>query len=286
MLIQVIQNRFDNQLKEYSVDLSKLVQSPLDMSKDKAPLFQCLSLLSASEPKRDQKNYDKSFALILDFDSAVSISEFEEKYKQYQFYLYTTASHTNYNNRFRAILPLKFSVSYKVFSDKIFLECLEVFFPGIDKSSFKNFHIFPIIPTDKTQEYYYKINSGELWSFELLEKNYKRIQRKKKSMEMLKKMQRDYSKEINSSNIMSEQGKRNYKNAVIENIKKELKLIPQFQNGSRYNSLVSVTGKMCSAKYPSGGYIFELWDIKDWILGHTRGKNVENMVENIFRKRG
>lgn len=285
MQIQVIKNRFDNQLKEYSVDLSKLVESPLEMSKDNAPLYQTISLLSASEPKRDQKNYDKSFALILDFDGAVSISEFEQKYKQYQFYLYTTASHTNYNNRFRAILPLKFSVSYKVFSDKVMIECLEVFFPGIDKSSFKNFHIFPIIPTDKTQEYYYKINTGELWSFELLEKNYKRLERKKKSMEMLKKMNREDNKTRKNSN-MNEQQKINYKNAVIENIKKELKLIPQFQNGSRYNSLVSVTGKMCSAKYPSGEYIFELWDIKDWILGHTRGKNVENMVENIFRKRG
>lgn len=282
MIAQVISNRFDNVLREFDICPKKMVEQPTNLPKDKCSLVKFVTVLPSSNGKRTQENYDKVLALELDFDSNVSIKEFQERYSKFEYYLYTTSSHSKHNNKFRVIVPLKFPVSFRVYSDKLFLECLTIFWEGIDVSSFKNFHNMPNKPQNG-EEYYYKINTGEFWSFELLEKNYKRLERKKKSIELLRKMQKDDNKK--NSNL-SEHQKNCYKNAVLENIRKELKAIPQYQNGSRYNSLVSVTGKMCSAKYPDGEYIFELWDIKDWIIGHTKGKNVENMVEQIFRKRG
>lgn len=284
MNIQVIKNRFDNQLKEYHVDLSKLVQYPLNVPKDKCMLFKCLSLLPISNGRRTQENYDKILALELDFDSNISIKEFEEKYKQFEYYLYTTSSHSRHNNKFRVIVPLKFPVSFKLYSDKLFIECLTIFWEGIDSSCFKNFHNMPNKPQNG-EEYYYKINSGELWSFELLEKNYKRLERKKKSMELLRKMQKEDSKKINSSNIMSEQGKRNYKNKVCVELYKELNSIPRFKTGDRYNKLCSITGKFVNAKFPDESFIFEDREILDTIREHTNDKAVEKMVHSFLTRR-
>lgn len=284
MLIQTIKTRFDNQLKEYSVDLSKLVQSPLSVPKSQCMLFKCLSLLPTSNGRRTQENYDKVLALELDFDSNVSIKEFEEKYSKFEYYLYTTSSHSKHNNKFRVIVPLAFSVSFKVYSDKIMKECLTIFWEGIDSSCFANFHNMPNKPQNG-EEYYYKINTGELWSFELLQTQYKRLERKKKSMELLRKMQKDETNKRNSSNIMSEQGKRNYKNKVSVELFRELNKIPRFKTGDRYNKLCSITGKFVNAKFPDKSFIYEDQEIIETIRSHTNDKSVEKMVHSFLTRR-
>lgn len=284
MIAQIISNRFDNILKPYDISLSKLVEQPTNVSKDKCVLMKFVTVLPTSNGKRAAENYDKVLALELDFDSNVSIKEFEQKYKQFQFYLYTTSSHSKNNNKFRVIVPLKFEVSFRVYSDKIMKECLTIFWEGIDSSCFANFHNMPNKPQNG-EEYYYKINTGELWSFELLQVNYKRLERKKKSMELLRKMQKEDSNKRNSTNIMSEQGRINYKNKVSVELFRELNNIPRFKTGSRYNKLCSITGKFVNAKYPDESFIYEDQEIIETIRSHTNDKSVEKMVHSFLTRR-
>lgn len=44
--------------------------------------------------------------IILDIDNGITIEEFNEQYKEYEYLLYTTWSHTKEHNKFRVILPL------------------------------------------------------------------------------------------------------------------------------------------------------------------------------------
>lgn len=273
MICQIIKNRFDNILQQYDLAVSEAIKTPVNVKKEDCPLWKFVTI---KENKRSSENYDKILALELDFDGTVSIKEFEEKYKKFEFFLYTTSSHSSVNNKFRVIVPLAFPVVFSIYQDRIMKECLVRFFEGIDKSCFANFHNVPNKPQTEGEQYYYKINLGEKFSFELLRKEYKRIQRKEQHKQMMKPEQ---------PKNMTEHQRNCYKNAALVNLKKELSEIPAYKNGSRYNSLCSVTGKMCSAKYPEGEFLFELVEIKEWILGHTHDRRVESMIESLYRKR-
>lgn len=62
--------------------------------------------------------------VVLDIDSGTSIETFKDVFKDYTYYLHTTKRHTEKNNRFRVIIPLKYKLSlpaevYKEFMTNI-----------------------------------------------------------------------------------------------------------------------------------------------------------------------
>ena len=156
---------------------------------------------------------------------------------------------------------------------------LASFFKNVDKSCFKNFHNMPNKPVS-TQDYEWFYNQGELFSFKLLEQEYARRLRDSKLDQNLKK-----TRNLKKNSEMSKFQKAKYKEIAYNNLKKELDNIPTVQTGSRYNSLLSVCGKFCSAKYPDNQYVFEEDEIRQIILTHTDDKNVRKMIVDLLRKR-
>jgi len=279
MLVQIIKNRFSTDLIECEVDIEKMIKNPLNKKKEDCPLW---SFITTTEKKRSQENYDKIHALLLDFDSCVSIREFQQKYSKFNYFLYTTSSHIKgVNDKFRVILPLKYPIPYIKLHDKFLKKSLETFFDGVDSSCFSNFHNMPNVPTHNPEDYEYFINSGETFCMSLLENLYKKFERNAN----IKKQMKNVAKKDYTNSNLSENSRLCYYNAVVENLRKELNQIPTYKTGSRYNSLVSITGKFCAAKYPDGLFIFDLEEIKEWIKTNCRDKAVIKMVENLYQKR-
>lgn len=279
MLAQIIKNRFSTDLIECEVDIEKMIKNPLNKKKEDCPLW---SFITTTEKKRSQENYDKIHALLLDFDGSISIRDFQQKYSNFHYFLYTTSSHIKgVNDKFRVIVPLKYPIPYIKLHDKLLKKSLETFFDGVDSSCFSNFHNMPNVPTHDPKDYEYFINSGETFCMSLLENLYKKFERKaniKKQMKNINRAETNFIK-------MTQSARTAYYNAVVENLRKELNKIPTYKTGSRYNSLVSITGKFVNAKYPDGLYIFDLEEIKEWIKTNCRDKNVLKMVQNLYQKR-
>ncbi len=279
MRAQIIKNRFSTDLIECDVDILEVIKKPLSLEKEKCPLW---SFITTKDKKRNQENYDKIHALLLDFDSCVSIREFQQKYSKFSWFLYTTSSHIKgVNDKFRVILPLKYPIPFIKLHDKFLKKSLEIYFEGIDSSCFSNFHNLPNLPKHDPNDYEYIVNSGETFCMSLLESLYKKFERKANIKKQLRNINRAETNFIK----MTQSARTAYYNAVVENLRKELNQIPNYKTGNRYNSLVSITGKFCSAKYPDGLYIFDLEEIKEWIGSNCRDKNVLKMVQNLYQKR-
>lgn len=74
---------------------------------------------------RSRENVLNNFnCIVLDIDNGVSIDSFQDVFKTYKYYLYTTKRHTPENNRFRVIIPIKYELdlnpnSYKEFMTNV-----------------------------------------------------------------------------------------------------------------------------------------------------------------------
>lgn len=280
MIAQVIKNRYKTQLIQADISVLEAIKSPFTFQKEECPLWKFVTLKDGSKPERCGENFDKVLAIELDFDAHIFIQDFKKKYEKFEFYLYTTSSHVKgLNEKFRVIIPLAEPILYSMYQDKILIESLAGLFKGVDKSCFKNFHNMPNKPSS-TKDYEYFYNKGELFSFKLLETDY---QRRVRDQNLDKSMRKTRNSSKNSD--MSKFQKIKYKEIAYESIKSELNSIPQGQTGSRYNNLLSVCGKLCSAKYPTGGHVFDEDEIRQTILNHTDDKNVRKMIVDLVRKR-
>lgn len=134
-----------------------------------------IPLIFAYNFKNNTANKDNAISLsylILDFEKSISIQDFIDKYKEFQFYLYTSFSHKikDSSDRYRIIIPLDRDYTieeYIDFSTKLKLEkghcVLSKYFEGVDKSCF-GIGFGQKAPGDNGF-YFYHINEGKTFSF-------------------------------------------------------------------------------------------------------------------------
>lgn len=285
MVCQVIRDRFKRELQEGDADILAIIKTPLTLPKDKCPLWSFITVKEGAKKERNQGNYQDILALILDFDQAISIKEFQNKYSEYCYYLYTTTSHSKDQDKFRVIVPLSVKYNYSEFKNQFLIECLCEFFENVDPSSFSNFHNLPNMCKDPNDYFFYHNNSEKLFDLNVFEESVKYKARRHERHLQIKNAKSLTTISKNYSNTMSENARIAYENKVKLELRKELNKISNFKTGSRYNSLVSLTGKMCSAKFPDSSYIFDLQEILQWITSNCNDRNVRKMVENLYNKR-
>jgi hypothetical protein len=215
------------------------------------------------------------YALEVDIDNKdpkkiTTISEFEERFKEYTYFLYTTSSYIkNEIDKFRVIIPLEQRIKWNVFYNS--KEELGVYFNTADNSSWTNFHNLPNIVPGKT-DYYYKINYGKFWNFvsELLPI---------RSEILMKRQQEKPQIVVEYTNMPNE----DYKKQQLEKILKKLNDIPSDTCGDRYTRLVSVTCRMILVKH-NGEYIFSDHEIEQTILSHTDDARVRAMLKSNLKQ--
>lgn len=281
MKAQIIKNRFSNDLFCGDVDILKMIQNPLSKSKEECPLWMFCSLFEGSDKKRNQENYDEINSLLLDFDDNVTIKEFQQKYSEFNYYLYTTTSHSKEQDKFRVIVPLKSPIKYSEVRRSEVLEALLGFFAGIDVSSFRNFHNLPNKPLNPSDYYSFYNNSSEFFDVDILKDDIKKIARKNE-LERKKNATRGLGK--NYSSEMSDTARESYKRVVESKFEQEILDIPSYKTGKRYNDLCEFVGKMMIAKYPDHEYIFEKHEIENLVFLNCKDKNIKNMINNFWNK--
>lgn len=108
-------------------------------------------------------NIDSIFALQLDYDSGVSIKQFQEEFKEYKYILYTSYSYGfKEHDRFRVIFPLEENLPYRYLTVSSVKNNLKLMFQGCDTCCFDCGHwqAGPAIRS-KTAPYYYEFHEGK-----------------------------------------------------------------------------------------------------------------------------
>ena len=278
MICQTILNNYDNILLQYDVSITKMIKEPVALPKDEVPLWLFVTLKPNATTDRKQNNYDTIHTLIIEFDDGTSIKDFQSKYAQYKYALHTTSSHKPEHNKFRVLLPLDKSYDYQLFKQQNVKQSLIQHFKGIDPSCFSNFQKIPALPSNPT-DYYYYFNKGEI-SF-----GYSEIECEVNKLKLI-----DISKQQMNDTLQSlkPQMKTNieaYKNKVWESVENDISKIPPTKNGNRYNNLVTLTAKMCNAKFPDGYNIFENYEIESTIKRVYWDNAIAKLVSTFIQNR-
>lgn len=286
MKVQILKNRFEKEQIETNISfeqLENILRNPLKKPKEQCPLWRFCSVFNNKQNSRLQENIEDINSLLLDFDDNLTIKEFLNKYSDINFYLYTTTSHSKDQDKFRVIVPLKEKYNYKNFKNPFLIDSLCEYFENVDPSSFSNFHNLPNM-CKKPNEYFFFHNISENF-FDLNSLN-NRAKYKERLLDISMQCRNLKNKsKPEFKNTMSENARIAYENKVKIELRKELNKISNFRNGTRYNSLLSLTGKMCNAKFPDNSYIFDLPEILQWITSNCSDRNVIKMVENLYNKR-
>lgn len=284
MVVQVIKDRFKRELCEGDAEILTIIKNPLKLPKESCPLWSFVTVKEGAQKVRSQDNYQDILALILDFDQAISIKEFQNKYSEYCYYLYTTTSHSKAQDKFRAIVPLSVKYNYSEFKNQFLLECLCEFFENVDPSSFSNFHNLPNMCKDPNDYFFFHNNSEKLFDLNVFEESVKYKARKHQRYLQTKNAKSLTTISNNYSKTMSENARQKYKDVVVNNLEKEFQSIPNFKTGDRYTFLKSFVGKLCNASYPDNEKIFDYNEIESWVFRNCSDKNTKNLVQGLFKK--
>jgi hypothetical protein len=121
--------------------------------------------------KRCKANVKNITALLLDYDGGLTIEEFENNNKNFQWILYTSSGHLikNGKERFRVVIPLVEPVS----TEEVTLRKRELtsFFDVDDDCSFSGSQVFrmPIVEEEAHLEHYeHIVNDGQVFNFRLM----------------------------------------------------------------------------------------------------------------------
>lgn len=91
------------------VNFNELVTTVYDLDKHTLPMFNFCSQMTSS-PTKDAK----TCAIVLDFDDGdATFDGFIDQYKNFKYFIYTTASHTKAKEKFRVVIPLSKWYSYE-----------------------------------------------------------------------------------------------------------------------------------------------------------------------------
>lgn len=112
-----------------------------------------------------QSNANNYTMLIFDSDSGYTIDQFKDQFKEYQYVLFTTFSHTDTYHRFKAFFPLKQPLILNNLRSKWFKDWFMRKYPFQDEGVLKFFKCY--LPNCKSMDTYrYHINEGRLYDFE------------------------------------------------------------------------------------------------------------------------
>ena len=158
MICKVITNRYATETKSINLDIIKLINNPIIVTKkDDAPLFN-LSFNQVTKPtKRAGFNHQGSSFLVLDYDCGFTFEQWQDKYNN--LFGYTWMAYSSFNNspdkaKYRIIMPL--IKSYTEVEWKAMTRLLKRYFPENDVCSFQcsRFHNVPC----KTEHYWFDLN--------------------------------------------------------------------------------------------------------------------------------
>jgi len=254
-----------------------------------------IPLIFAYNFKNSTANKDNAVSikyLILDFEKSISISEFIEKYNQFNFYLYTSFSHKikDTSDRFRVILPLDREYTIEEYSDystKVKIEkqhcILSKYFEGVDKSCF-GIGFGQKAPGDNGL-YSYHINEGKLFSFsdipERLVKRFKNSIAIDKNVTGLKK-----KREYVTTSTMTDSNKIKYYKEKLEHTVKQL----ERENNFNWNKTGTGQGTdqwLFSAAIRLMKCKIDKQEIVNILLQMTKGKRkreIEHKVDDVLKK--
>ena len=168
-ILTLTKNNKSQVVMSHPFDLVDLIESPIEgVSKDDLPMFNAWERVGN---ERHSKNLLNLHHIILDYDNDYTIEEFERKYNIFNYYLYTSSSHTIEHHKFRVIIPLSIPLSI-VRYDEFTRLALTMAFPKSDKTAFYKDHFF-YIPSKKNDLYYSSYNNKgvNLNSVELYKKS-------------------------------------------------------------------------------------------------------------------
>lgn len=268
MIVQTITSNYDNQLVERDISIRDMLDHPVSLPKDKVPLWQ---FYKVTKPFRQMDNYYSIHALILDYDKGIpTIQQFEDKYAELSYALYTTSSHTPDKHRFRVILPLDQEYNYSEMRNKNLKTLLIDHFPGIDHSSFSNFHKIPALPANPNN-YYCNINKGSKFSLLQFEDDLLRLHMDE---EMDKQFESSKAKKYNLESI---EGLQNWyiNNHVIPFMES---ICWSCDGSDRYTQLLSRIGTWSTFAAKSGIDISAIFAV-------VMGYNLEPKHQKLVRSR-
>ena len=178
MQIQYIKNQYDNKMQALELDenrinvVAKCIAEPIVCpTKDTIPQWK---FCTVNGNIRCNDNMGNTNILILDYDdSTYSYQEFEDRFREFKYFLHTSYSYNGSNSKFRVLLFL--DKEYEI--ERIFcktnklikspLDLLLKYFNHVDPASFVKSQFFKVpAKKDKNSPYYYNIHEGKLFSLE------------------------------------------------------------------------------------------------------------------------
>lgn len=223
-------------------------------------------------------NWGTRCAIVLDYDSGVTIEEFIEQYNGVFFFaLYTSISHKEELHKFRVIIPT--TNEYKI--TPILKDLILEKFPGVDKSTCDNRGFY--VPGKINDMYKSHISYGPLFDLSVFDSQIKKIEKAQEYAELDRLALIATRSKINSDKKGSFQS---YKTKALNNKITEINNISRNETGTRYITLRNFAYSMANATYPdNGSLLFEDYEIVNLVLDHTDDANIRKMLNNILTKR-
>lgn len=281
MICQVIKSQRDPFLKEMDLSLLEMCAKPSNLKKEDLPQWMFIDLIDPLSIRRNLTNYKNCYAIIIEFDNKegeyLSIEAFASKYSHLAWILHTTSSHTKDKHKYRVILPLDEPTPYAIWHDYDVREIMKEYFKGVDPSSFSNFQKIPALPANP-EDYYYHVNKGARFSFLYIRDHVNKLRFDNEQKHKL-------SRPIREDGIPSAINYEAYKAKVVSSIEDKYAGCGTAETGHRYTDLTSYCGKLLSAKYPDGYYVFDDHEVMHIIKSECKDPAVIKMVKSLSRRR-
>ena len=159
-------------------------------------------------PRCTGANVESIYCLQLDYDSGVSISDFEKRFSAYRYYLYTSHSHgyKGHWDRFRVVMPLASSMPCDLLENRRVKDNLCWHFEGVDQCCFDRGH-WQAVPAIRAPgaPYIHRKHDGKLWGGDEYWQTYRQwVDEDKALFERKAAMAREMAKEANVEQLVSD----------------------------------------------------------------------------------
>lgn len=147
------QNAYDNRAIHMEVEPLDVINRPvIREEKEQCPMWGFYEGASTITPNKRAENFEMMTALLLDYDSGVSIEQVQRELRPFLHFGYTSFNHRPEKPRFRVVLPLAQPMPLLTPKQQ---EVVADAFPGIDRSSFARgrFFYMPAICRERASAY-------------------------------------------------------------------------------------------------------------------------------------
>lgn len=264
------------------VNLLHFLQNPSHLPKSQLPLWRFCTLKSGAPLRACSDYYDSIHMLILEFDHGVSIADVEKMAEKYAYAIHTTSSHTATDNRFRLMLPLDMDYPESFWRMNDVKYAVKQLFPGLDPTCFVNYQAIPALPANHN-DYYWNLHKGVKFGLADIDEIIQQLELDRQLDAQFKESQRP--KKAFLSDEASERGRSAYRAKVDETTNKLIADLPSHRTGSRYSDFVSAMGKLLSAKYPDGEWIYSEHEIKTLLSAVYWDHALHKALRSFARRR-